>query len=114
MAENIHDAIVLGVVEQEDVLASVAERAKDAPVDVFVDEALQAGDGDVLVDSVLRAAVLASLEQLPTQVEMAARQVEREAFWLDKADPSGIRAVTDVDTAQARAQMAEAANEDEG
>ncbi len=112
MAENIHDAIVQGVIEQEDILAEVTERAAEAPVAEFVAEAMQAGDGDVLVDAMMRAAVLASMEQLEKQKDMAAQQVAREAFWLDKADPSSIRAVTDVDVAQARAQAAQPANED--
>jgi hypothetical protein len=43
---------------------------------------------------------------------MAATQVTEEAAWIEKADPSTIRAVTSVDIAQARAAKAEQAAEE--
>lgn len=112
MAENIHDVLVQGALEQDDLLTEIATRAEDAPVTDLVAEALETRDGDVLVDGVKRAAILASLERLGAQRDMAAAQVTEEAAWIEKADPSTIRAVTNVDLAQARAAKAEQAAEE--
>jgi hypothetical protein len=112
MAENIHDVLVQGALEQDALLTEVAERAQEAPVSDLVAEAMATGNGDLLVDGVMRAAVLASLEQFKAQRDMAATQVTEEAAWIEKADPSTIRAVTSVDIAQARAAKAEQAAEE--
>jgi len=107
MADTIHEVQVKAALEQDDLLQAISARTDDAPVDAFVEDAIQHNDGEALVDSVKRAAALAVLEQLGRARDMAAAQVREEANWIAKVDPSTIRSVTAVDVAQARALVEE-------
>jgi hypothetical protein len=109
--KDVHAVLVQSALERDDELARVAERADATDVASLIAEAVAAGDGEVLVQGLVRRAALASAGGLRDQQRMVVDAVAAEGDALKRQDVTKVPAVRNEDIAARRAaQMADAAN----
>jgi len=107
--KDIHAVLVQSAMERDDELAKVAERADAVDVATLVAEAVEAGDGEVLVQGLILQAAVASVGRMDVQQRMVVDNVSAEGDALRRQDVTKVPAVRNEDIAARRAQQMAAA-----
>jgi hypothetical protein len=107
--KDIHAVLVQSALERDDELAKVAERADAVDVATLVAEAVEAGDGEVLVQGLILQAAVASVGRMDVQQRMVVDNVSAEGDALRRQDVTKVPAVRNEDIAARRAQQMAAA-----
>lgn len=109
--KDVHAVLVESALKRDDELARVAEDAAKVDVAEIIQAAVDAKDGEVLVQGLMLRAAAASLGRMGTQQDMVVESVAAEGDALKRQDVTKVPAVRDEDIAARRAaQMAAAAD----
>lgn len=109
--KDVHAVLVESALKRDDELARVAEDAAKVDIAEIIQAAVDAKDGEVLVQGLMLRAAAASLGRMGTQQDMVVESVAAEGDALKRQDVTKVPAVRDEDIAARRAaQMAAAAD----
>lgn len=109
--KDVHAVLVESALKRDDELARVAEDAAKVDIAEIIQAAVDAKDGEVLVQGLMLRAAAASLGRMGTQQDMVVESVAAEGDALKRQDVTKVPAVRDEDIAARRAaQMAASAD----
>ena len=97
---DLFRTLVDGVAERDDLVAEAGARAEELPPPKVAGRT-----ADEIAADVVRLALLASLAGIKAQMRAAIKHVIAEAQAVIGADPRKVRAVTDIDVAERKAEL---------
>lgn len=97
---DLFRVLVDGVAERDDLVVVAGERAEELPPPNVAGRTV-----DEVAADVVRLALIASVMGLKAQVKSVMRHVTEEAKAVAGTDPRKVRAVTDIDVAERKAEL---------
>lgn len=97
---DLFRTLVDGVAERDDLVAAAGERAAALPPPKVAGRTV-----DEVAADVVRLALIASAAGLKAQMRAAVKHVTAEAKAVTATDPRKVRAVTDIDVAERKAEL---------